>query len=57
MARLELSPLTRWPEARLGAHRFERTNDDVRETVFDQLERVRTLRDFLAAPEAFLRHL
>lgn len=40
-----------------GARRFELRDDDVRETAFDQLEHVRMLRDFLAAPEAFLRHL
>jgi predicted ATPase len=40
-----------------GARRYELADDDVREAPFDELEHVRTLRAFLAGPEAFLRHL
>jgi predicted ATPase len=40
-----------------GAQRFELTKEGVREPAFDDLEHVRTLRDFLNAPEAFVRHL
>ncbi len=40
-----------------GARRYELTDDDVRETEYDELEHVRTLRAFLDGPEAFVRHL
>jgi predicted ATPase len=45
--------LMAYPDAR----RFELTDGEVREVDFDELEHVRTLRAFLAGPEAFLRHL
>lgn len=40
-----------------GARRFELRDDGPQEVDFDELEHVRTLRAFLQAPEAFLRHL
>ena len=40
-----------------GARRYEIAEDGVREAAFDDLEHVRTLRAFLEALEAFLRHL
>ena len=40
-----------------GARRFELSAEGARETAYDDLEHVRTLRAFLDGPEAFLRHL
>lgn len=45
--------LMAFPEARL----YEVRGEEIEAAEFDELEHVRTMRDFLEAPEIFLRHL
>lgn len=40
-----------------GARLYEVRGEEIVEAEFDELEHVRTMRDFLEAPEAYLRHL
>lgn len=40
-----------------GARLYEVRGEQIVRSEYDELEHVRTMRDFLAAPEAFLRHL
>ncbi|MEX2540961.1 MAG: AAA family ATPase [Trueperaceae bacterium] len=40
-----------------GARLYEVRDEEIVRAEYDELEHVRTMRDFLAAPEAFLRHL
>jgi predicted ATPase len=42
-----------FPDARL----YEVRGDRIEAARYDELEHVRTMHDFLSAPDAFLRHL